>query len=183
MIASKNAARAGSLLLMALGGPLLLAAGVALSGCSEVSNNPHPLGSEKTNTIFVPFLSTVAQISRPDQLVLQRRDPVHLPGLRAAVRLSLPEAPLRARRTRRARRSPIRVYLDKDGKELPDDAPGEDVAETRLDIKIKPGIRYRAASGVRQGRAGRVRLSQHEARGRRRTSTRSPTSRRRAPAS
>ena len=57
MIASKNAARAGSLLLMALGGPLLLAAGVAVTGCSEVSNNPHPLGSEKTNTIFVPILA------------------------------------------------------------------------------------------------------------------------------
>ncbi len=33
-------------------------------------------------------------------------------------------------------------YLDKDGKELPDDAPGELIAETVLDIKIKPGIMY-----------------------------------------
>ena len=26
-----------------------------LTGCNEVSNNPHPPGSEKTNTIFAPF--------------------------------------------------------------------------------------------------------------------------------
>ena len=35
--------------------PAALVISVALSGCNEVSNNPHPLGSEKTNTIFVPF--------------------------------------------------------------------------------------------------------------------------------
>ena len=34
---------------------LALAAAPALTGCSEVSNNPHPFGSEKTNTLFVPF--------------------------------------------------------------------------------------------------------------------------------
>jgi ABC-type transport system substrate-binding protein len=31
-------------------------------------------------------------------------------------------------------------YLDKDGKPLPDDAPGEQVAESVYDIRIKPGI-------------------------------------------
>ena len=33
-------------------------------------------------------------------------------------------------------------YLDKDGNALPDDAPGDQVAETVFDIRIKPGIRY-----------------------------------------
>ena len=28
----------------------------ALTGCSKVTNNPHPSGSEKTNTLFVPFV-------------------------------------------------------------------------------------------------------------------------------
>ena len=36
--------------------PLALAMPLLLAACSEVSNNPHPLGSEKTNTLFVPFL-------------------------------------------------------------------------------------------------------------------------------
>ncbi len=33
-------------------------------------------------------------------------------------------------------------YLDKDGRELPDDAPGELVAESVYDVPIKPGIRF-----------------------------------------
>ena len=34
------------------------------------------------------------------------------------------------------------VYLDKDGKPLPDDVPGDQVAESQYDIRIKPGILY-----------------------------------------
>jgi ABC-type transport system substrate-binding protein len=33
-------------------------------------------------------------------------------------------------------------YLDKNGKPLPDDVPGEQVAESVYDIKIRPGIRF-----------------------------------------
>ncbi|HEV7915805.1 MAG TPA: ABC transporter substrate-binding protein, partial [Albitalea sp.] len=33
-------------------------------------------------------------------------------------------------------------YLDKDGKALPSDAPGEQVAESVYDIRLKPGVRY-----------------------------------------
>jgi ABC-type transport system substrate-binding protein len=39
----------------ALAGALLLAGVPALTGCSEVSNNPHPLGSERMNTFYFPF--------------------------------------------------------------------------------------------------------------------------------
>ena len=122
--------------------PAALTLSVALSGCSEVSNNPHPLGSGTDQYDLRAVPRTVAQIPRPDQLVLERRDAGHVPGLRAAVRLSLPEAPLRARRTRRREEIARPRYLDKDGKELPDDAPGELIAESVLDIKIKPGIMY-----------------------------------------
>ena len=34
------------------------------------------------------------------------------------------------------------TYLDKDGKVLPADAPGELVAESVYDIRIKPGILF-----------------------------------------
>jgi ABC-type transport system substrate-binding protein len=33
-------------------------------------------------------------------------------------------------------------YLDKDGKPLPDDAPGESVAESVYDVRIKPGVLF-----------------------------------------
>ena len=41
-------------------------------------------------------------------------------------------------------------YFDKDGRELPADAPGPEIAESVYDIKIKKGIKLRAASGLRQ---------------------------------
>src|SRR5674476_283926 len=41
--------------LVALCWTIALAIPLLLSGCNEVSNNPHPFGSEKTNTLFVPF--------------------------------------------------------------------------------------------------------------------------------
>ncbi|HEY9280568.1 MAG TPA: ABC transporter substrate-binding protein [Eoetvoesiella sp.] len=34
------------------------------------------------------------------------------------------------------------VYFDKDGQRLPDDAPGESIAISVYDIRLKPGIRY-----------------------------------------
>lgn len=34
---------------------LLLLVIMGLSGCGEVLNNPHPSGSEKTNSMFLPF--------------------------------------------------------------------------------------------------------------------------------
>ena len=48
-------ARSTRVLMVALCCPAALTVTLALSGCNEVSNNPHPLGSEKTNTLFAPF--------------------------------------------------------------------------------------------------------------------------------
>ena len=59
-------------------------------------------------------------------------------------------------------------YLDKDGNALPDDAPGDQVAETVFDIRIKPGIKYAPHPAFAKDAKRRIRLSQHEARGRRR---------------
>ena len=53
LIIAARTRRAG---LFLLGSPWALVVAVALTGCQEVSNNPHPLGSEATNTMFVPFL-------------------------------------------------------------------------------------------------------------------------------
>src|SRR5260370_13315662 len=51
-----NAGRVCRVAFVALCCPMVLAATVALTGCSENSNNPQPNGYEKTNTMFVPFL-------------------------------------------------------------------------------------------------------------------------------
>ena len=141
MNAAGNAARACRVALIALGCPAALVAGLALTGCSEVSNNPHPLGSEKTNTMYVPFRGRspkyldpassysgdetpfTYQVYEPLYGYHYLKRPYELVG-RAAEEVAHP------------------VYLDKDGKVLPGDAPGDEVAETQFVIKLKPGIKY-----------------------------------------
>ena len=49
------------------------------------------------------------------------------------------------------------TYLDKDGKALPADAPGDQVAESVYDIRIKPGILYQPHPAFAQDEQGRWR--------------------------
>ncbi len=112
-----------------------------LTACNEVSNNPHPLGSEKTNTMFVPFTSRspkyldptssysndetpyTYQVYEPPYGYHYLKRPYTLVG-RAAQEVASPR------------------YMDHAGRQLPDNAPGEQIAETIFDIRIKPGIRF-----------------------------------------
>ena len=121
--------------------PAALVMPLLLGGCSEVSNNPHPLGSEKTNTMFVPFSTRspkyldptssysndetpyTYQIYEPPYGYHYLKRPYVLIG-RAAQEVASPR------------------YFDKVGKELPDSAPGEQIAETIFDIKLKHGIKF-----------------------------------------
>jgi ABC-type transport system substrate-binding protein len=48
-------------------------------------------------------------------------------------------------------------YVDKNGQPLPDDAPGEQVAESIYDVPIKPGIRYQPHPAFAQDEQGRHR--------------------------
>jgi len=122
-------------LMSALSVPLLL------NGCTEVSNNPHAMGTEKTNTLFVPFSNRspkyldptssysndetpyTYQIYEPPYGYHYLKRPYTLVG-RAAQDIASPH------------------YFDKDGKALPDDAAGELIAETVFDVKLKPGIKF-----------------------------------------
>ena len=100
-----------------------------LTACNEVSNNPHPLGSEKTNTMFVPFTSRspkyldptssysndetpyTYQVYEPPYGYHYLKRPYTLVG-RAAQEVASPR------------------YMDHAGRQLPDNAPGEQIAET-----------------------------------------------------
>jgi len=127
--------------LAALAWLLLLGTAPQLIGCSEVTNNPHPPGSEATNTLFVPFYSRspkyldpassysvdetpwTYQVYEPPYGYHYLKRPYELVGRAAEV-----VAPPR--------------YFGKDGKQLSDDGPGEAVAETVFEIRIRPGIMY-----------------------------------------
>ncbi len=120
--------------------PMLLALGLAslLTACD---NSPNPKGSESTNTLFVAF---------------QERSPRHLDPTASYALNEVPytfavyEPPYAYHYLKRpyevVPKSAVEIatprYLDKDGKPLPADAPGELVAESDYDVRIKPGILY-----------------------------------------
>ena len=121
--------------------PVVLTVGVALTGCQEVSNNPHPLGSESTNTMFVPFLERSPKYLDPTSSYSNDETPFTYQVYEPLYGYHYLKRPYELNgRTAEGIARPL--YLDKDRKELPDDAPGEAIAETIFDIKIKPGIKY-----------------------------------------
>jgi ABC-type transport system substrate-binding protein len=112
-----------------------------VGGCTEVTNNPHPIGTEKTNTLFVPFSNRspkyldptssysndetpyTYQVYEPPYGYHYLKRPYTLIG-RAAQDIAKPQ------------------YFDKQGQALPDDAAGELIAQTVFDVKLKPGIKF-----------------------------------------
>ena len=135
------ALRNGCAAMAALAGALLLAAAPALTGCSEVSNNPHPFGSEKTNTLFVPFRERSPKHLDPTSSYSNEETPFTYQVYEPLDRYHYLKRPYEL--VGRAAEEVARPqYFDKAGSTLPDDAPGEQVAETVFDIRLKPGIRY-----------------------------------------
>ena len=167
MIAIGNAGRAARAMVFVLGWPIAAVGGPRADGLQRGLEQPASarLGEDEHDLRADPV--AIPEIPRSDELLLQRRDPVHVSGLRAAVRLSLPEAALRARRARG--RGGRASALPRQGRQ---GAAGRRAGRRRrgnaVHRQAEAGHQVRAASGVRQGRAGRIRLSQHEARGRRR---------------
>ena len=127
--------------LAALCCPLALTVSLALSGCGEVSNNPHPLGSEKTNTIYAPFRERSPKYLDPTSSYSNDETPVTYQVYEPLYGYHYLKRPYELI-GRTAQEIARPRYLDKDGKELPDDAPGELIAESVFDIKIKPGIMF-----------------------------------------
>jgi ABC-type transport system substrate-binding protein len=135
------AARMSRATLIALCCPAAFTISFALSGCGEVSNNPHPLGSEKTNTLFVPFIERSPKYLDPTSSYSTDETPYTYQVYEPLYGYHYLKRPYELiGKTAQEIAKPR--YLDKDGRDLPDDTPGEQIAETVLDIKIKPGILY-----------------------------------------
>jgi len=131
------AGRSCHVALAALCFPAALTLSVALSGCSEVSNNPHPLGSERTNTIYAPFRERSPKYLDPTSSYSNDETPVTYQVYEPLYGYHYLKRPYElVGRTAEEIARPR--YFDKDGKELPDDAPGELIAETVLDIRSSP---------------------------------------------
>ena len=112
-----------------------------LSACGEVSNNPHPWGSEATNTMFVPFRERSPKYLDPTSSYSNDETPYTYQVYEPPYGYHYLKRPYElVGRAAQAIASP--QYLDKNAKPMAVDAPGEQVAETIFDIHLKPGIRF-----------------------------------------
>lgn len=111
------------------------------TGCTEVSNNPHPPGSEFTNTLYVPFSKRSPKYLDPTSSYSNDETPYTYQVYEPPYGYHYLKRPYELV-GRSAQEVVAPRYLDKAGKALPDDAPGEQIAETQFDIKIKPGIMF-----------------------------------------
>ncbi len=110
----------------------------ALAGCN---NSPYPAGAERENTLFYSFderspryLDPTASYSNPESAYTMQiyEPPYGYHYLLRPYRL-IPKAAAQVAKPR---------YLDAQGRPLPDDAPGETIAESVYDIPIRPGMRF-----------------------------------------
>jgi ABC-type transport system substrate-binding protein len=113
---------------------------VFLAGCG-VPNNPNPPGSESTNTYFTATQESSPKYLDPTSSYSESETPfvyaIYEP-LFAYHYLKRPYQLI----PRLAEEIPTPRYLDKDGHELSADAPGDAVAESIYDIKIKKGVLF-----------------------------------------
>lgn len=117
---------------------LLCAASVLLVGCD---NSPHPKGSESTNTLYMAFQErspryfdpTASYANNETPVVYQVHEPLYGYHYLKRPYTLIPKTAQDI--------APPR-YLDATGRVLPDDVPGEKVAESIYDVRIRRGILY-----------------------------------------
>jgi oligopeptide transport system substrate-binding protein len=130
-------------------------------GCGEVWNNPYPAAESGGSILYTAFTD------RPKHL-----DPVQsYSENEITFTAQIYEPPLQYHYLKRpfelttatAEAIPQPRFYDRDGRELPADAPAADIAESVYDIRIKPGIRLPAASGTGARRSRQLSVSRRRA--------------------
>jgi ABC-type transport system substrate-binding protein len=118
----------------------ILALPLAVAGCGNVWNDPYPAAERGSNTLYSSF------IERPKTLDPARSYTSDEWGFTTQVY----EPPLQYHYLKRpyelipqtAMEVPRARLFDREGRELPDDAPADRVAYSEYEIRIKPGVRY-----------------------------------------
>jgi ABC-type transport system substrate-binding protein len=119
---------------------LLVLSALWLVGCGNQWNDPYPQGEAAGNVLYSSF------DERPKHL-----DPARsYSANEAEILTQIVEPPLQYHYLKRpytmeplaAAHMPRVTYLDVTGRELPADAPAGQIALSRIDIDIKPGMRY-----------------------------------------
>lgn len=120
---------------------LCIAVAVLLSACDSAQNNPHPAGSEASNTLFLPFTGRSPKYLDPASSYSNDESPYTYQVYEPPYGYHYLKRPYELT-GRGAREVAPPQYLDKAGKPLPETAPGEQVAQTVYDIHIRPGIQF-----------------------------------------
>lgn len=113
-------------------------AAALLAGCN---NNPQPDGAEATNTAFSAVIEssprhldpTASYWSNDTPYTYQIYEPLYGYHYLKRPFTLIPKAAAAVVKP---------IYLDKDGKTLPEDAPGDQVVESVYEVPIKPGIMF-----------------------------------------
>jgi ABC-type transport system substrate-binding protein len=147
--------RSASRLLAWFGASLL----VLLTGCelsSSPANSPHPGGAERTNTLFTAFDEASPKYLDPTSSYASNETPITYQVYEPLYRYHYLKRPyVLEGRSAEAVAQPR--YYDKAGRELPATAPGELVAESVYDVKIRKGIRFAPHPAFAKDGQGRYR--------------------------
>ncbi|HEU0202713.1 MAG TPA: ABC transporter substrate-binding protein [Burkholderiaceae bacterium] len=109
--------------------------------CGRVTNSPHPQGAETTNTFFTSFEERSPRYLDPTASYAIDETPYTYSVYEPPYRFHYLKRPYEV--VPRSAAEVVRPrYFDKDGKPLADDAPGQNVAQSVYDIRIKKGILY-----------------------------------------
>ncbi|MBU6437534.1 MAG: peptide ABC transporter substrate-binding protein, partial [Betaproteobacteria bacterium] len=111
-----------------------------LAACGNPSN-PHSIGAEKTNTLFLGFQERSPKYLDPTASYSNNETPIVYSVYEPLYSYHYLKRPFTLT-PKLAEEVAKPHYLDKDGKPLPDDAPAEQIAESVYDVHIKKGVMY-----------------------------------------
>lgn len=123
------------------------------TGCN---NSPYPAGAASTNTLFYSFserspryLDPTASYANPESAyTLQIYEPPYGYHYLKRPYVLIPKAAAEVAHP---------IYLDKDGKRLPEDVPADQIAESVYDVRIRPGVKYQPHPAFAKDDAGAYR--------------------------
>lgn len=132
----------------------IFAAALLAGGCERITNSPHAAGAERTNTFFTAFQERSPKYLDPTASYALDETPYTYSIYEPLYRFHYLKRPYEiAPRTAEAVATPR--YYDRNGRELPADAPGDQVAESVYDIRIRKGIRYAPHPAFARGPDGK----------------------------
>jgi ABC-type transport system substrate-binding protein len=118
-----------------------LLAVVCLATLVACNNSPHPEGAAQRNTLYTSFVSKSPRYLDPTSSYASNETPYTYQIYEPLYGYHYLKRPYTL--IPRAAQAVVQPhYVDKQGHDLPDNAPAEQIAESIYDVKIKPGILF-----------------------------------------